>query len=319
MQRIKALILGHFEGLVVVTIFGGVLLMNYFVVQKAAFLNFYFLPALVAGYVLGKRMALLTSALCIGLVTLFMKIAPDHFALGESAVDTGVTLVLWGGFLVLTSYVVGSLYERNEEKVRQLKQAYVGVLEILSKYIEGNDRYTMSHSMRVSQLATVVAKAMKLSDREIENCRVGGLLHDIGKVEISMDLIRRAAALTDAEKEVVATHAERGARMIDTMGDILKDVVPIIECHHTFYRDGDKENTHVPLESFIVAVADTYDAIVTDRPYRAGKPPFQAVVEIEKGSGTQFHPAVVAAFKRVIASRIEEQESQATAPPVSVQ
>lgn len=287
MDRVKEYVLRHFEGIVVLSIFCGVLLMNFFVIQKAAFLHFYFLPALIAGYVLGKRMALLSSFLSVGFVVLFSAIAPGRFALGETKLDAAVTLVLWGGFLVLTSYLVGHLYERNQEKLHQLKQAYVGVLEILSKYIEGNDRYTMSHSMRVSQLATEVAIAMKLSERQIENCRVGGLLHDIGKVEISMNLIRKAAALTEREKKIVDTHAEKGARMIDAMGDILKDVVPIIECHHKHYRNGEKENSQVPLESFIIAVVDAYDAIVTDRPYRAGKPPFAAVAELERCSGTQ--------------------------------
>ena len=283
--------------LIISCIFAGVLLMNFLVVQKAAFLNFYYLPVLLAGLVLGRRMALLASLLSVAYVVLFSTVlSANHLLLGATAVDAAFTILLWGCFLVLTDYMVGTLHERNVERMRELKQAYVGVLEILSKYIESNDRYTLGHSMRVSQVAAEIARAMELSVQRVENCRVAGLLHDVGKVEISMDLIRKAANLTDAEREVVASHTSRGARMINALGSILKDVVPIIEAHHAWYRDEAESGEKPPLEAYIVAVADAYDAIVTDRPYRAGKPPFQAFQELEEGLGDPVlsggHPGV---------------------------
>jgi putative nucleotidyltransferase with HDIG domain len=188
----------------------------------------------------------------------------------------------------------------------------VGVLEILSKYIESNDRYTMGHSIRVSQLAADTAEEMKLSDARIENCRVAGLLHDIGKVEISMNLIRKASSLSQEEVEVVAAHAQKGARMIDSLGGILRDVVTIIEHHHTHFQD--RHQQEVPMEAYILSVADAYDAIVTDRPYRSGKAPYQAIEELDRAAGTQFSPEVIAAFKRVVARRVEDLE--AVAPPL---
>jgi putative nucleotidyltransferase with HDIG domain len=196
--------------------------------------------------------------------------------------------------------------------MHELRQAYVGVLEILSKYIESNDRYTMGHSIRVSHLAADTAEQMGLPETRIENCRVAGLLHDIGKVEISMDLIRKASTLTQEEVEVVAAHAQRGARMIDSLGGILREVVTIIEHHHTYFQD--RHQREVPQEAYILAVADAYDAIVTDRPYRSGKPPYQAIEELVRGAGTQFSPEVVEAFKRVVARRVEDLES--VVPPL---
>jgi len=243
-------------------------------------------------------------------------IEPARFAIGATRLDMTITIVFWGGFLVLTSYVVGLLYERKEEKVTELQQAYVGVLEILSKYIEGNDRYTQGHSLRVSHMAAQVARAMDLTREQIENCRVAGLLHDIGKVEISIDLIRKAAGLTEDERKIVDSHAEKGARMIDSLGGILRDVVPIIELHHTPYREDGVENDNVPLEAFIIAVVDAYDAMITDRPYRAGRQPYEAMTELEKCSGTQFSPGVIAAFKRVMSTQREEIEAMAQATHV---
>lgn len=317
MTRIKQFVFQNFEALLILAIFVGVLLMNYLVVQKAAFLNFYYLPALIAGFALGRRMALLASFLSVGFVTLFAGIfSPDRALLGASPADTAFTILLWGCFLVLTSYTVGTLQERNQERTRQLKQAYVGVLEILSKYIEANDRYTLGHSMRVSQVSVEIARAMDLTPAQIENCRVAGLLHDIGKVEISMDLIRKAAGLTEEEKRIVDSHAVKGARMIDSLGEVLHDVVPIIEQHHTWYQDRHKGAAPVPLEAFVIAVADCYDAIVTDRPYRAGKPPYQALAELERGGGTQFSPEVLTAFRQVVVrlSLMDSAASDLAAP-----
>lgn len=305
-DKMKNAALRHFEGFVVLSTFCGVLLMNFFVVQKASFLHFYFLPSLVAGYVLGRRMAVFTSILSIGFVVLFIAISGARFSLGETPLDTAVTIALWGGFLMLTSYVVGSLYEQNAEKMRHLKHAYVGVLEILSKYIESRDRHTLGHSMRVSRFAAEIAKEMRLPPAKVENCRVAGLLHDIGKVELSMNLIRKAAALSDEERDDIATQAKTGARMIDSMGDILKDVVPIIEDQPTHYRgSGDSDGAGPPIEAFIITVADAYDVLVTDGPFRAGKPSYLAIAELEKCAGREFHPDVVAAMKKVSARRVE--------------
>ncbi|MBN1824820.1 MAG: HD domain-containing protein [Candidatus Eisenbacteria bacterium] len=308
MERIKEFVFRHFEALVVLSVFGGVLTMHLLVVHQASFLHFYFLPALLAGYVLGLRAALLTSLLSIAFLVFFMQAASEPI-LGSDGGEAAFTIGVWGGFLILTSAVTGVLYEKKEKKVRELHSAYVGVLEILSKYIESNDRYTLGHSMRVSQMAAAVAERMGLSRRMVENCRVGGLLHDIGKVEISLDLIRKASALTEAERAEVATHAERGARMIDSLGGILQEVVPVIEMHHLHYKEGGMEGTALPIESQIISVADTYDAIVTDRPYRAGRPPVQAFAELEKGSGTQFSPKVLQVFREVMADKLYEVEA----------
>src|SRR5262245_8298869 len=113
MDRAKNFVHSHFEALIIVSIFAGVLLMNFLVVQKAAFLNFYYLPALIAGYALGRRMALLASMLSVGFVVLFSTVlAPDRFALGVSGIDTTFTILLWGCFLILASVMVGTLHER---------------------------------------------------------------------------------------------------------------------------------------------------------------------------------------------------------------
>ena len=308
MDRIKSFIIKHLEKFLVLGLTGIILVTNYFISQKLAFLNFYYLPVLVSGYFLGKKFAVYTSLFSISLVVFLVVLYPNSFHLQSSNLQLALDLVIWGGFLFLAAAVVGTLYEQKENKIQELKKAYVGVIEILSKYLESSDRYTKGHSLRVADHATEIAKAMDMSKNDIENIRVASLLHDIGKIEISSDLISKAASLTTEEKKIVETHVEKGAEILGSVGTVLKESIPIVLSHHKFFIQNSTEERKfgtLPLGARILAVADSFDAMITDRPYRAGKPIWQAMEELEKESGNQFDPEVVEAFRKVLADKME--------------
>lgn len=296
----------HFEGVLVLTIALIIILVNFFVIQKLAFLNFYYLPVLVAGYVMGRKMALLASLFCIALITFSAINNPRMFIIEKSPLLLATDLMVWSGFLILAAYVVGTLYEQREQKISELRNAYIGVLEILAKYLESYDRYTRTHSLRVADYATGIAIAMELPRNEVENIKVAALLHDIGKIDISSDLIKKAATLSADEKEIVASHPRKGVELLSVVGGVLKEAMPIVEAHHDFFVEcksieDRKKAKKIPLGARILSVADGFDAMVTDRPYRKGMPHWEAMEELEKCSGTQFDPQVVEAFKRVYA------------------
>jgi len=158
---------------------------------------------------------------------------------------------------------------------------------------------------------------MGLSKNEVETIKAAALLHDIGKTEISMSIVNKAASLTESERKIIDLHPEKGAAILGPVSGVLKEAVPIVLAHHAYYFDSDKyssENSQsYPIGASIIAVADAYDAIVTDRPYRAGQPPWKAYEEIEKESGKRFHPEVIKAFKTVLMKddryRFEKAES----------
>lgn len=311
MDKLKIYISENLEQIIVFAILVSMLFIHYFVQQKMAFLNFYYLPVLFAGYFLGRRSAVLASFFCILLVVIFFMATPQFFSKVEGNFEIILNLTLWGSFLMLTSYVTGTLFEHRGKSFQDLKNAYIGVLEILSKYLETSDRYTQGHSIRVSQLATEIAIAMQLPRAKIENIKAAALLHDIGKVEVSMDLIQKASSLSTEEKKAVDTHSEKGANILSSVGNVLREAVPMVQVHHKHYEELES-NKSLPndakIGACIIAVADTYDAIITDRPYRAGKTPSKALEEIEKESGNQFHPEAVKAFKRVFETRYAELE-----------
>jgi len=310
MEKIKEFVFQYFEKILVALILLTALAGTYFIEEKAIILNFYYLPVLVSSYLLGRRLGLLTSVLSILVVLLFAFIFPERFFESPDLWKNFAVLSSWGGFLILASIVVGTLYDLRERHLLDLKKAYVGILEILAKYLESTDRYTKGHSLRVSELAMEIAIAMELPRKEVENIRVAGLLHDIGKIEISGEILRKAADLTTEERELIDTHAARGANLLASVGGVLKEVVPLVLAHHKYFmsalEEETKELTKMPLGARIVAVADTFDAMTTDRPYRKGMPPWKALEEIMAKSGKQFDPQVVEAFKRVSGEKMEK-------------
>jgi len=315
MEKFKSIAFIHFEKIVVLMILFLIMLITLFVPYKIGFLNFFYLPIILAGYFAGKKTAVLTSLFCILLIALFILISPSSFFIpGLEKTFVIISLLAWSSFLILTSAAMGYLYDERKKKIGDLKSAYVGILEILAKYLESADKYTQGHSVRVSHMSDNIAQVMGLSSYERENIRTAARLHDIGKIEISMDILQKAASLTKSEKETMDTHSQKGAKLISLVGGVLEDAVPIILAHHKFHFEkngaSQQKREEIPLGAEIIAVADAYDAMITDRPYRAGLLPWKAFREIEKESGRQFHPGVVSAFKKVLVSnknyRMEE-------------
>ncbi len=238
---------------------------------------------------------------------------PQRFFYGPNLWNSVVRLSSWMLFLFLASVIVGTLYDQNQHRLRDLKNAYIGIIEILAKYLESTDRYTKGHSVRVAELSMATAIAMGLPRSQVENIRAAGLLHDIGKIEISGDVLQKAAELSTEERELIDSHPTKGAHILASVGSVLKEVAPIVIAHHKYFIDtldlNNRDIEKIPLGARIVSVADAFDAMTTDRPYRKGMLPWQALEEVEAKMGKQFDPMVVEAFKRVVSERMGGQES----------
>ena len=200
---------------------------------------------------------------------------------------------------MITAYAMGTLHDQKEESRRELDQTYHGVLQILCGVVS-NDQYTHSHSHRISVYAARIAEEMRLPAERMEDIRAAALLHDIGKLEISRPILYKAAKLTEKEIDEVQSHLNKGIETLELVGGTLRRVLPIILSHHDKF-DGSGyhglRGTDIPLESRIITVADTYDSLVSDRPYRKAMSPFEARDVIKNGAGKDFDPEVVAAFE----------------------
>lgn len=275
-------------------------LVNFAVASHGMLLSFYSLPTLFSAYYYGRRHAISTAVLSVLIVILITYSNPGVLAQRGMVLsgEKWYELAVWAGTLVITAAAMGTLYERNKAKIRELRETYHGVLMILRQFIS-KDKYTQNHSYRVSIYAARIAAEMGFDEERLEDVRAAALLHDIGKLDVSRDILYKAARLTAAEYNEMRNHVARGAELLEPVGGSLRRVLPIILSHHDRF-DGsgytDHSGDQIPLEARILSVADAYDAIVSDRPYRKGSTPYEAREIIERGSGREFDPQVVQAF-----------------------
>jgi len=264
-------------------------------------LGLYTLPTLFSAYVYGRRHATLTafgSVLVVVLITYFNPTLFGHQSAPLPISEKWFELTVWGGILLINAYAMGTLYEHKQKNLLELRSTYHGVLMILSQFIS-KDKYTQNHSYRVSLYATKIAVQMGLPPDTVEDIRAAALIHDLGKLEVSREILYKAARLSSDEFEQVQKHVDLGVQMLRPVGGPLSRVIPIILAHHdkfdgTGYHETQGDN--IPLEARILSVADVYDAITSDRPYRKAMSPFDAKEMIMKASGTDFDPRVVEAF-----------------------
>ena len=277
-------------------------LCNFLIANRGMLLSFYTFPTLFSAYYYGRRHATLTALASVLLAVLITFLNPNLF--GHQTEVLGVQkwcdIGVWGGSLILTGFAMGTLYDRNAARMRELRETYHGVLMILRHFIS-KDTYTQNHSYRVSIYAARMAAEMGFDDERIEDVRAAALLHDIGKLDISREILYKAARLNPTEYQEMREHVSRGAALLEPVGGSLRRVLPIILTHHDRF-DGsgysDRAGEEIPLEARILSVADAYDAITSDRPYRKGSTAYEAREILERGAGHDFDPDVVAAFVR---------------------
>jgi HD-GYP domain-containing protein (c-di-GMP phosphodiesterase class II) len=190
----------------------------------------------------------------------------------------------------------------SAEHYAGLERTFVATVATLANALEANDEYTSTHARWISDMALLVGRAAGLEREALRRLELGALLHDIGKIGIPSEILRKPGPLTEEEFATVRAHPELGEKILAPI-DRLHDVRPIVRaCHERWdgggYPDG-KRGEDIPVEARIVLVCDAFHAMVTDRPYRKRLCPTEAVRRLREGAGTQFDPAVVEAFVRI--------------------
>jgi len=205
-----------------------------------------------------------------------------------------------------------NLEEKVRERTKQLagknaelRTAYVQTIRALAEAVDAKDAYTRGHSERVGVYASRIARELGLRKEMIERVYIAGLLHDVGKIGVPDHIITKPDRLTPDEYREIQKHPEIGARILEPV-EFLRNVVPCVRHHHEWY-DGCEagypqrlRGDQIPLPSRIILVADTVEAMTSDRPYRRALPLETVVSELHKYSGSQFDPNAVEAFLRLI-------------------
>ena len=190
----------------------------------------------------------------------------------------------------------------NSRLVDQLHQLQWGTLTALARAIDAKSPWTLGHSERVTKHAVDIATAMGLPPKELDIIRRGCLLHDVGKIGTPVSILDKVGRLTPEETKIMQEHVTIGRRILEPIPG-LAESMPIVLQHHEWINGGGYPfglaGEEIHLHSRIAAVADCFDALVSDRPYRKGMPVDRAMQIIREGIGTQFDPKIVEVFERI--------------------
>jgi putative nucleotidyltransferase with HDIG domain len=187
----------------------------------------------------------------------------------------------------------------SAQLLRKQKEMFLNSITVLAQAVELRDQYTGGHTARVTEYALLLGEALEVSPSELELVRIGTPLHDIGKIGIDDAILRKPGRLTTGEFEIMKTHTTKGAKILEQVPELVP-IVPIARSHHERwdgkgYPDGLKGD-EIPRLARIVGVADAFDAMTSDRPYRPGLPAETAFEEVVKQRGKQFDPQATDAF-----------------------
>jgi putative nucleotidyltransferase with HDIG domain len=216
--------------------------------------------------------------------------------------------------LILPLYFIRYIYQVN----LQLEQVNRDLLELMVKAIEARDPYTSGHSLRVSYLARQIARELGLGGRVVEEVATAALLHDVGKIHEDFEpLLRKEGKLDATERALMQTHPSRSAELVSTISAFKGVIEAAVRHHHEWYDGsgypGGIAGAAIPIGARIIMIADTLDAMTTNRPYRSALTFDRVIGELERCSGLQFDPAIVrvviksVAVREIVAHRVVGQ------------
>jgi putative two-component system response regulator len=204
--------------------------------------------------------------------------------------------------VIQNRYYQAHLEQQVHAQAERIKELFLEGVQMLARALEAKDAYTRGHSIRVSQYAVATATELGFDAAALETIRIGGELHDIGKIGMREAVLHKPGSLTDDEFRQVIEHPALGERMLSPLARETPAVLRIVRSHHERidgggFPDG-LSGERIPFEARIVAVADSFDAMTTERPYRESRSPSEALDELRRVAGSQLDGSAVEAFAR---------------------
>ncbi len=273
--------------------------------HKIVVLNLFYLPIVLSGYFLGRIHAGLLALLSVLAVTIATTLDSTGMAAYSSPVMVGLALTVWAAALGLIAILVGTLCDQRTKTVEELHAAYIGVVEVLSRYLQSANPKTIARRTRIAELSRAVSKELKLSRKEIDDVGVAALLYDLGNLEITTQVLGKAVDALEVESEKGGAHTFLGADLIHSLGEVLKGAMPLLlnqddavrECLST---EEDTASEDIPIGARIIRAVRAYDALTAgdaDSPKAAHDNSLQ---ELRKDIASGFDPDVLDAIGRCL-------------------
>ena len=295
----------NIEGFLILIILISVMFINFFIYSKVAFLNFYYLPVIIAGYFLGKRLAVLGAFFSILMVWVFVLANLEIYLIDNTKFDLYFNLTIWGGFLVISGWMIGQLAEKLREDLDTSNKLRMEITQRLSRAAEFKDNDTGLHVIRMSHYARLVAEALDVGEEWADMIFHAAPMHDVGKIGIPDKILLKPGKLDPDEWQIMKSHTTMGGEILSGgTSELMKMSHTIAMTHHekwdgSGYPEGLKED-EIPLEGRIVAVADVFDALTSERPYKKAWSVEKSLALIEEESGKHFDPQVAQAFTKIL-------------------
>ncbi len=291
-----------FEIMVLLVILGMTALFTRMGPHKMVALNLYFVPIILSGYFLGRMSAGVLALFCALAVTIATTLVPTGFAAYDTPIMVGLVLTIWAAVLGLSALLVGTLCDQRAATVSELHKAYVGVVEVLSRYLQGANPRTKARSERIAELSQHVARELKLSQKETDDVRVAALLHDLGNVEITTQIISRAF---DTLESSPARHKFLGTELVQSLGSVLEGALPLLLNQDDAARDyltnedGFKSG-EAPLGARIIRAVRQYDDLAAGVPGKTADAIEPALKKLRTDPSGSYDSYVIDALERVV-------------------
>jgi HD-GYP domain-containing protein (c-di-GMP phosphodiesterase class II) len=281
-------------------------MIHFLVASQAVVLVFFFLPTLYSAYHFGRRHATLTAcaSVCIVILVTYMNPAAFNRRTESMPLDSRwFDITVWGGVLVVTAYAMGTLYERNQKSLKELKDGYDGMLVILQQFL-CNQKNSEADSFRISAYATKIADALGLDPESSEDLRTAALLRNVNEIGISNEILYKAANLSQEELEKGMRKGENsGTTQAQLMGGSLRRAIPILVAAQHLHASGANPADSM-IEVQILNLAEKFEAQVNAE--GAGKTTSaQAVEKIAKESGDNYDSMIVDALVKAFGQRAQ--------------
>lgn len=271
---------------------------------KMVILNLFFLPVVLSGFFLGRYLAGITALFCFMSASIVIALNLSTIEIYASASTTALAITAWGAVLGLTSLLIGTLSDERRTQMGELHDAYVGVVEVLSRYLQSAHPRLKDRSVRIAELSQKVADEMRLTGRETDDIRVAALLYDVGNIEITTSVIRKAVGALEHDNDDKFEQTIQGMDLVMSLGSILNGAVPLLlnqdqQIESACEALGTATTGPVPLGAKIIRAVRAYDNLMLHQRGSADASPLDPFTELQRDDSLD--KRVLAALQSVTA------------------
>jgi hypothetical protein len=283
---------------------------------KMVILNIFFLPIVLAGFYLGRYRAGIMALFCVLCASVATILRLNEVTVGASPLVIAMAIAVWGAVLGLAALLVGTLSDDRAGKLKELHEAYVGVVQVLSQYLQSANPGLRAQSTRVAELSQDLAAEMNLPARQIDDIRVAALLYDMGNIEITTRVIRKAVDNFEDDMPPTTQHTFHGMDLMLSLGSVLRGAIPLLLNQEQSAPErklvGESgAPTEIPIGARIIMAARDYQNLSSQQPDGSRLAPSEVVQEMRQSHSGNYDSQVLNALERVVLRKPERMPEDA--------